>query len=115
MKTIRTITEDALVSINISPDLNGFRFICWAVEIIILSDGNISMTDLYKKIAELGEDTTPSRAERSIRHAFDIAHKSAVLEDLNKWVGSYEKPTNSSSLHTLVMKVRRELENESNA
>ena len=113
MKTIRTITEDALVSINISPDLNGFVYICDAVDIVV-NDGRIPTVGLYSRIAEKN-DTTPSRVERSIRHAFENAYKSAVLEDIHKWIGAYEKPTNSSSIYTLAIKVRRELENENNA
>ena len=65
---------DALISIGIPAGIKGFSYICDAMELFSTDpyypDGKISV--LYIDIAKKYH-TTPSRVERSIRHAFDIA------------------------------------------
>ena len=65
---------DVLMNIGVPAGIKGFTYICDAIELFntdpYYPDGKISA--LYIDIAKKYH-TTPSRVERSIRHAFDIA------------------------------------------
>lgn len=57
--------QKELLYIGIKPSIKGFEYITTAIE---LYKPNTKMIDVYKAVAEK-HDTTPSRAERAIRHA----------------------------------------------
>lgn len=97
-------TEEKLsrlfLTVGIPAHIKGYKYLRDAVK-LVLTDGNIinSITKrLYPEIANLHE-TSPSKVERAIRHAIEVAWSRGKLENLNKIFGlkvynSNEKPTN---------------------
>lgn len=100
--------EDALLAMGVPAGIKGFTYIVDAIQIFDEMGTNISITkELYPAIAERN-NTTPSRAERAIRHAFGIVrgHKGNP-EIVEKYIG-FTNCNNSSSLKQLYMILKRE-------
>lgn len=103
----RAKIEDTLISMGIPTGIKGFTYIVDAVEIFDERGTNISITkELYHSIAEKN-NTTPSRAERAIRHAFEVARSKGKSEAVNYYIG-FTNCNNSSSLKQLCMMLKRE-------
>ena len=107
-----TLVRDILVDIGVPEHLTGHPYlvtaICAAVE-----DGtylkNIT-SDLYPTVA-MTYGTTPSRAERAIRHAIECGWDRGDLEVMQHYFGntisiSKGKPTNSKFIARLANVVR---------
>lgn len=107
-----TMVRDILVDIGVPEHLTGHPYlvtaICAAVE-----DGtylkNIT-SDLYPTVA-MTHGTTPSRAERAIRHAIECGWDRGDLEVMQHYFGntisiSKGKPTNSEFIARLANVVR---------
>lgn len=100
--------EDTLIAMGIPAGIKGFTYIVDAIENFDERGTNIQITkELYPAIAKKN-NTTPSRAERAIRHAFGIvrSHKGNP-EVVEKYVG-FTNCNNSSSLKQLYMMLKRE-------
>ena len=71
---MRDKTIDVLLQMGVPASIKGFTYICDAIELFdtdpYYPDGKIC--SLYFEIARLHE-TTASRVERAIRHAFEVA------------------------------------------
>ena len=88
-------------------------------EAILLALGNKEMlrsitTELYPAVAQ-AFNTTPSRVERAIRHAVDLAWDRGDLDTLQKFFGftvssKKGKPTNSEFISALADHLRLELQ-----
>lgn len=103
----RAKIEDALLAMGVPAGIKGFNYIEDAIEIFDERGTNISITkELYPAIAEKN-NTTPSRAERAIRHAFEIARTKGSSEIVGKYIGIVNC-NNSSSLKQLHMMLKRE-------
>lgn len=103
----RAKIEDALISMGIPTGIKGFTYIVDAVEIFDERGTNIKITkELYPAVAQKS-DTTPPRAERAIRHAFEVARSKGKLEAVNYYIG-FTNCNNSSSLKQLYMMLKRE-------
>ena len=80
---------DVLMNIGVPAGIKGFTYICDAIELFntdpYYPDGKISA--LYIDIAKKYH-TTPSRVERSIRHAFDIALTKGDPDMVSRYLGS---------------------------
>lgn len=99
--------EDALLAMGVPAGILGFTYIVDAMEIFDERGTDISITkELYPAIAKKSK-TTDSRAERAIRHAFEVARKRGNMEIVNKYIGIINCE-NSSSLKQLYMIIRRE-------
>lgn len=89
---------DVLMNIGVPAGIKGFTYICDAIELFntdpYYPDGKISA--LYIDIAKKYH-TTPSRVERSIRHAFDIA----LTKGDPDMVSRYLDLTNRQKLHAI--------------
>ena len=76
---------DVLLSIGIPAGTKGFTYICDAMEIFdkdpYYAGGKIGV--LYHEIAKK-RDSTPSRVERAIRHAFVTAIKKGDEDQLKR-------------------------------
>ena len=104
----RAKIEDTLFTMGVPAGIKGFNYIADAIEIFDEIGTSISITkELYPAIAEKN-NTTPSRAERAIRHAFGIvrSHKGNP-EVVEKYVG-FTNCNNSSSIKQLYMMLKRE-------
>ena len=94
-----TIAE-VLLDIGVPDALLGHRYLERAIELAIENPDDASFITkwLYPKVAECC-GTTPSRAERAIRHGIEVAWDRGDLEVLAKYFGntisiSKGKPTN---------------------
>lgn len=74
VRKMRDKTIDVLLQMGVPASIKGFTYICDAIELFdtdpYYPDGKIC--SLYFEIARLHE-TTASRVERAIRHAFEVA------------------------------------------
>ncbi len=99
---------DALISIGIPAGIKGFSYICDAMELFntdpYYPDGKISV--LYIDIAKKYH-TTPSRVERSIRHAFDIALTKGNPDMVAHYLDLTNRQ-NSTQLRTLYLRIGQE-------
>lgn len=103
----RAKIEDTLLAMGVPAGIKGFNYIADAIQIFDERGTNISITrELYPAIAERN-NTTPSRTERAIRHAFGIVrgHKGNP-EIVEKYIG-FTNCNNSSSLKQLYMMLKR--------
>ncbi|WP_073341433.1 sporulation transcription factor Spo0A [Caldanaerobius fijiensis] len=108
------ITE-IIQEIGIPAHIKGYLYIRDAIYMVI---NNVEMIgaitkELYPKIA-IKYNTTPSRVERAIRHAIEVAWSHGKLETINNIFGStideYKgKPTNSQFIAFIADKLRLQL------
>lgn len=110
----KTKIENVLLEMGIPAGIKGFRYIADAVEYIDKHGANIRATkELYPDIAEM-RNTTASRVERAIRHAFEIARSpKGNYEVVEKYIG-FMNCTNFSSLAVLHKKIKQECEEPQN-
>lgn len=98
---------NALVEMGMPADINGFQYITDAMCLFEEKEwrqGNI--TFLYMKIGKMNE-TTPSRVERAIRHAFGVVLTKGNLEAVEKYL-TMQNPTNGNLLHVLYLRLSQE-------
>ena len=96
----RKITQ-VILALGIPANIKGYQYLR---EGILLAMEDMEMVNyitkmLYPSIAKQYK-TTPSRVERSIRHAIDVAWNRGCMENIDKIFGypvyfQKEKPTNS--------------------
>lgn len=100
--------ENVLMEMCMPCGIKGFKYIVDAVEYIDEHGENISVTkQLYPDIAKKN-DTTSSKVERAIRHAFEtVRGKKEKYDVVEKYIG-FENCSNFSSLIMLTKKIKRE-------
>ena len=88
------------ISLGIPAHIKGFHFLRDAVKLCIETPEiiNIITKKLYPEIATKN-NTTPSKVERAIRHAIEVAWNRGKIENINTLFGvkvysNNEKPTN---------------------
>lgn len=104
----RAKIEDTLLAMGVPAGIKGFNYIADAIQIFDEKGTDIQITkELYPEVAKKN-NTTSSRAERAMRHAFGIirSHK-GKSEVVEKYVG-FTNCNNSSSLKQLYMMLKRE-------
>ena len=89
------------INVGIPPHIKGYSFLREGVKMAINDPTIINNVTkkLYPKIGEKYE-TTPSKVERAIRHAIDVAWNRGRIDNINNILGvraymGAEKPTNS--------------------
>lgn len=103
----RAKIEDVLLAMGVPAGILGFNYIADAIEIFEERGTNIRITkELYPSIAEKN-NTTPSKVERAIRHAFEAVRSKGNSEAVRKYIGNINCE-NSSSLKQLHMMLKRE-------
>lgn len=108
--------SEALREIGVPAHVKGFRSLREAIKILVNNENLVDYvtSDIYPQVAEtLG--TTPTRVERTIRHAIESAWDRGDLEVLQKWFGntvspSRGKPTNSEFIATVSDIIRMEVQ-----
>lgn len=82
-------TGNMLIKVGIVPNLRGFHYLRYAVELIIedMDVLNRITKVLYPKIAE-NFNSTPSKVERAIRHAIEVGTNSGRMTNINKIIGA---------------------------
>lgn len=106
----RNKVEDVLFAIGIPANTKGFKYIVDAMEIIERYGCTVSITGvLYPEVADMNH-TTPARAERAIRHAFEIANSErGDYEVFEKYIG-HINTNNGAALASLYKRIKREEE-----
>lgn len=99
---------DVLLDVGVPAGVKGFSYICDAIEIFdtdsYYADGKMSA--LYIDIAKKN-DTTSSRVERAIRHAFETAIMKGNQDMVNKYLDTVNTQ-NSNLLKTLYLRLKQE-------
>ena len=103
---METNIVDILLSIGVPAGTKGFTYICDAMEMFdkdpYYAGGKIGV--LYQEIAKK-RDSTSSRVERAIRHAFVTAIKKGEEDQLKRYL-DLSNTQNSNLLRTLYLKSR---------
>lgn len=109
---MRDSTMDVLLRIGIPAGVKGMTYICDAVELFdtdpYYPDGK--MSSLYADIAHK-HNTTPSRVERAIRHAFETALTKGDPEILGQYL-DVVNTQNSNLLKSLYFRMRQKTKRE---
>ncbi len=114
---LECIVTDIIHQIGIPAHIKGYHFLRYA---IMLSVENTEMINcitklLYPSVAAKFK-TTPSRVERAIRHAIELAWDRGDVDVLNSYFGytirnSKGKPTNSEFIALISDKLRLQMKN----
>lgn len=101
---------NALLEMGMPADIKGFHYIVDAMCLFENTEWRSGkITGLYAKLAEIN-DTTPSRTERAIRHAFSLVIEKGPLEAVEKYL-TLQNTTNGNLLHVLYLRLAQEVEN----
>lgn len=99
--TIEEKISEIFISIGIPPHIKGYGYLREGIKMMYERPGIISSVtkELYPSIAKKFS-TTPSKVERAIRHAIEVAWNRGRIEAINAIFGARiylgtEKPTNS--------------------
>ena len=99
--TLEEKISDIFIAIGIPPHIKGYRYLRTGIKMAVEMPYIINNVtkELYPNIAKQ-YDTTPSKVERAIRHAIEVAWNRARIEAINAVFGTRvylgtEKPTNS--------------------
>ena len=99
---------EVLLKIGVPANIKGFVYICDALQLFnedpYYSDGKICT--LYYKIAKQ-HDTTPSRVERAIRHAFETALTKGNVSMVEKYL-DLNNTQNSCQMKKLYFRIKQE-------
>lgn len=114
---VRSVDEEItsiFLSIGIPAHIKGYHFLREAVKIVMDDQDLInSITkELYPGVAKRF-NTTPSKVERAIRHAIEVAWTRGKIENINKIFGyniytAHDKPTNGEFIALLADKLLME-------
>lgn len=98
---------NALVKMGMPTNIKGFRYIADAMLLFENKEyRNGQITPLYQKIAEMN-NTTASRVERAIRHAFGGVLTNGVLAEVEKYL-TFHNTTNGNLLHVFYIRLEQE-------
>lgn len=103
------------LTIGIPAHIKGYHFLREAIKMVVENSEliNCITKELYPGIAKKF-NTTPSKVERAIRHAIDVAWSRGKVENINKLFGyvvygKNEKPTNGEFIALVADKLSMEL------
>lgn len=104
---MRTNTVNILLEMGVPAGVKGFTYICDAMELFDTDPyyANGKICTLYHEIA-IKRDTTASRVERAIRHAFDTARKKGKQDAVEHYL-DLTNTQNSHLLHTLYFRCQQ--------
>lgn len=100
---MRNKAINALIKMGMPADIKGFQYI---VDAMCLFNADYSTTALYSVVAQKN-NTTSSRVERAIRHAFCVALKDGVPGYVDKYL-TRNHATNGNLLHVLYLRLSQE-------
>ena len=114
---IETMVTNVIHEIGVPAHIKGYQYLRQAI-IIAVEDMDVinAITKvLYPQVAK-AYGTTPSRVERAIRHAIEVAWDRGDLETLQKYFGytvsgTKGKPTNSEFIALIADKLQLQMKN----
>lgn len=105
----REYVEDVLMKIGIPARVKGFKYIVDAVMLLDEEEWKCpKYTALYYSIAKMN-NSTASRTERAIRHAFGIARSSRGDYEMAEHYIGFINCENSNSIASLYRMIKKEL------
>lgn len=109
---MRNRAINALIEMGMPANIKGF---CYIVDVIGLFEEDDSRrtgktTALYQKISQMN-NTTPSRVERSMRHAFETVLSNGDPEIVKKYL-TYQNTNNGNLLAVFYIRLLQEGEKE---
>lgn len=112
---MEALVTNVIHEIGVPAHIKGYQYVRYAI-LLAVEDMDVinSITKtLYPKVAEYF-GTTPSRVERAIRHAIEVAWDRGDLETLQKYFGytvsnTKGKPTNSEFIALIADKLQLQL------
>ncbi|MBQ9109279.1 MAG: sporulation initiation factor Spo0A C-terminal domain-containing protein [Oscillospiraceae bacterium] len=117
-KSMETIIAAILVDIGAPCHIKGHNYLISAIEAAVHNPDIINAItgELYPKVAE-AHDTTPSRVERAIRHAIEVAWDRGDIENLQSYFGNTisnvkGKPTNAEFIARVAQVIRMRMDGE---
>ena len=117
-KSLETQVTDIIHEIGVPAHIKGYQYLRDA---IIMSVGDMDMLNSITKILYPGIakkfQTTPSRVERAIRHAIEVAWSRGKMDTLDDLFGytisnGKGKPTNSEFIALITDKIRLQMKNK---
>lgn len=116
---IETMLTEIIHEIGIPAHIKGYQYLRHAIMMVVkdLDIINSITKELYPTVAK-DFNTTPSRVERAIRHAIEVAWDRGDTEVLNSFFGytianSKGKPTNSEFIAMIADRLRLQIKNAS--
>ena len=113
---IEIMIAKMLREFGIPPHVRGYRYLKTAISLLLDTPSNVLMTKhVYPEVAKQ-HDTTPTRVERAIRHAIEVAFVRGDVQTRNSFLGYNvpllkNKPTNSEFLAAVTDKLKLGLRN----
>ena len=119
MSDVETMVTEIIHEIGIPAHIKGYQYLRHAIMMVVkdLDIINSITKELYPTVAK-DFNTTPSRVERAIRHAIEVAWDRGDTEVLNSFFGytianSKGKPTNSEFIAMIADKLRLQIKHAS--
>lgn len=116
---METLVTNIIHEIGIPAHIKGYQYLRYAIMLVVdnLEIINSITKELYPNVAKK-YSTTPSRVERAIRHAIEVAWDRGDMDVLNSFFGytiatSKGKPTNSEFIAMIADKLRLQMKNSS--
>ena len=104
---MRRKTIDALIEMGMPADIKGFHYIVDAMEMFTNEEIWLGKTTvLYHEVGKKN-NTTASRVERAIRHAFGSVLERGNLENVAKYL-TFQNTTNGNLLNVLYLRLTQE-------
>ena len=106
---------DILLSLGISPNLQGYTFLKESIKLAIYNPSYIgAITKIMYPTIAIKFKTTACRVERSIRHALEVSYMKGKIYNINEIFGlkileENEKPTNSEFVAVIADRLALEL------
>ena len=109
---------DTIHEIGVPAHIKGYHYLRYAIALVVETPEliNVITKELYPKVA-MKFDTTPSRVERAIRHAIEVAWDRGDIDTLQKYFGYTVsnikgKPTNSECIALIADKLAMQMKKE---
>jgi len=113
-QSLETVVTEVIHEIGVPAHIKGYQYLRHAITMVVEDMDLLSPVtkELYPAIAKKN-NTTPSRVERAIRHAIEVAWNRGKIETLNNLFGytvhnDKGKPTNSEFIAIIADKLRLE-------
>ena len=117
LPSLKTMVTSVIHEIGVPAHIKGYQYLREAIKITVRDMDVINAVTkvLYPEVAKRFA-TTPSRVERAIRHAIEVAWDRGDLETLQKYFGytvsvSKGKPTNSEFIAMIADRLTLEQKN----
>jgi hypothetical protein len=109
---IKDKAKDVLIRMGMPASILGIEYIVEIMELFENGRQNVKITALYEDIG-ISHNSTGSRVERAIRHAFGIVITKGNHDLIEKYL-SFDNTTNSALLKILFYRLKQEEKEESN-